>query len=190
MSLGPPVPVNPFWSETQRDEAILRACRPSHLPSAEVSQAPVAAVSPPREVPDEFKMMIHGLLQENSRLWSEREAFSNQGGWNQTPMSGGFQQSMLGGLLGDASGHGRNPLNALLEMFAWGQPSSQNDKGLLGALSRPVDRGGAWCSSWPEQGMFGGQTQAHRGNLMELFNLVSSASTSRPMHSRTVDEVH
>ena len=36
VSLGPQV--NPFWSESMRDEAILRACRPAHLP-AQVSHS-------------------------------------------------------------------------------------------------------------------------------------------------------
>ena len=98
-TLGPQAQVNPFWSETQRDEAILRACRPSHLcrEIPEVAPPSVTAVSPPREAPDAVGMMVHGLLQENARLWSEREV-AGPGGWGQHVMPFGSQQSMLGGV--------------------------------------------------------------------------------------------
>ena len=165
-TLGPQAQVNPFWSETQRDEAILRACRPSHLPREipEVAPPSTTAVSPPREAPDAVRLMFHGLLQENARLWSEREV-AGPGGWGQHVMPFGSQQSMLGGVLGEPQG--RDVLGALMDIMkpSWGSSFSQSDKGLLGALSMPVDLGGGWMSSRPEQGFFGGSTQAHRGNL-------------------------
>lgn len=68
-TLGPQVPVKPFWSETQRDEAILRACRPSHLPR-EVPEAGVGqmnSVSPPREAPDAVRMRPRELLRRSGQ---------------------------------------------------------------------------------------------------------------------------
>ena len=79
---GPPVTLGPevnhFWSESARDEAILRACRPTHLPKElpdSFAPAPTS-VSPPRDAPDAVRAMVQGLVQENARLWSEREAYS------------------------------------------------------------------------------------------------------------------
>ena len=72
-TLGPAI--NPFWSESAREEAILRACRPAHLPSSaddpppQVYQQAMTSVSPQRDIPDAVKAMVQSLVQENSRLY-------------------------------------------------------------------------------------------------------------------------
>ena len=138
--LAPSVQVNPFWSESARDEAILRACRPTHLPSevpepAQHVAAPV--VSPPRESQEAVRRMMQGLLQENAKLWSEREMFaSGHGNWGHAHGHFGFQQPHLGSLLGEQQGPMRNPLGPMFEAVKsmWGPMFQQQDRGLLGPL--------------------------------------------------------
>lgn len=108
ISLGPQV--NPFWSEAAREEAILRACRPAHLPpeSQDGQQPQVSSMSPPREPPEAFRTVMHSLLQENARLWSEREALAaHHGAWGPHPGGFGQQQSWFGSVLGEGMGHER-----------------------------------------------------------------------------------
>ena len=65
-----PMPVlNPFWSESARDEALLRALRPEHLPPESSEELlPVSVPSPPREEGEAVRRLIQGLVQENARL--------------------------------------------------------------------------------------------------------------------------
>ena len=131
MSLGPQV--NPFWSGAARNEAILRACRPAHLPQdlPDSFQPVPAAVSPPREMPDAVKSMVQGLLQENARLWSEREAMTAfQGGW-----SHGSQFPWPQGVWGDGQVQGKGPMGVVMEALrsSVGSSSAHKDKGMLGA---------------------------------------------------------
>ena len=189
VALGPSVQVNPFWSESAREEAILRACRPSHLPSEvpePVQHVAAPVVSPPRESQEAVRMMMQGLLQENAKLWSEREMFaSGHGNWGQAHGQFGFQQPHMGSLLGEQQGPMRNPLGPMFEAVKsmWGPMFQQQDRGLLGPLSMPGDRNGVFPPSRTESGWLGSQMHLPRGNLMELFNMVSGGGFSGSMIS-------
>lgn len=81
---GPPTVLspanwNPFWSEGMKEEAILRAIRPADLPSDSTELVPggTPTTSPTRDVPDTVKAILQGLISENARLWTEREAWGN-----------------------------------------------------------------------------------------------------------------
>ena len=179
---GPPVTlgpeVNPFWSESAKEEAILRACRPSHLPKElPDSFAPAqTSVSPPREVPDAVRAMVQGLVQENARLWSEREAYSyGQGGWGHPPGGSYGPQPWYGGM--PSQRQERSPIEVMMDMMksSLGAAAPSRDRGLLGPLALPSDQGGSFLPTRQDGGGFGGQSSMPRGSLMELFNLVSSA---------------
>lgn len=178
VSLGPQI--NPFWSETARDEAILRACRPAHLPQeSQEGPSQVPSVSPPREPSEALKVMMSGLLQENARLWSEREAFAaSQNAWRQQASSYGPPQSWLGNVLGEGMGHERNAMSALMEVMrsSWNAP--QKDRGLLGALANPPEYGHGGFFPRHDQGFPGGCGAMAKGSLMELFNMVASGTSA------------
>ena len=188
---GPPVSlspqINPFWSESAREEAILRACRPAHLPREGQDTIPCQATttSPPREPHEAFRAMVGGLLQENARLWTEREAFANQGAWRQHPSAYSAQQTWLGNVMGDGVNQERNMMQAMMEVMksSVGSVMSPKDRGLLGALANPVEHGGSGLFPRHDSGFFArhdpgvpaGHGPMHRGSLMEFFNMVSSA---------------
>ena len=181
-ALGPAI--NPFWSESAREEALLRACRPAHLPSSaedptpQVHQQAVASVSPQRDIPDAVKAMVQSLVQENSRLWSEREFFAaGQGGWHAAPGAFGGQPPWMGGPM--TVGHPQESMmGAMMEMMkaSFSQATQPRGGGLLGPLTGG-DRGGFLSSGGQDhgQGIFGGFP---KGNLMDLFNLVSGGGRS------------
>ena len=177
-SLGPQV--NPFWSEAARDEAILRACRPAHLPpeSQEVQHPQVSSMSPPRDPPEVFRTMMQSLLQENARLWSEREAFAaHHGAWGPQPGGFGQQQSWFGSVLGEGMGHERNVMGAVMEALkaSMGSMPSPKERGMLGNLGMPVEHSGSGLFPRQDAGFLGGCGSMAKGSLMELFNMVSGA---------------
>ena len=53
----------------------LRTC-PARVPEP-VQHVAAPVVSPPRESQEAVRMMMQGLLQENAKLWSEREMFAS-----------------------------------------------------------------------------------------------------------------
>ena len=115
--------------------------------------------------------MVQGLMQENAGLWSEREAMTAfQGGW-----SHGSQFPWPQGGWGDGQAQGKGPMGVVMEALrsSMGSSSAHKDKGMLGALGLPGERFGSGAPSYYEQGMFGGPPSVSRGNLMELFNMVS-----------------
>ena len=65
----------------------------------------------------------------------------------------------------------------------WGPMFQQQDRGLLGPLSMPGDRNGVFPPSRTESGWLGSQMHLPRGNLMELFNMVSGGGFSGSMIS-------
>lgn len=187
---GPPVAlgpqVNPFWSESVREEAILRACRPSHLPSEIPDSCPPVhpTVSPPRELPDAVRTVVQGLMQENARLWTEREMFATQqAGWNQSFPYGGQPAWMASGLGdGQARGYMGSMMDAMKSVL--GSQFSQSDGGLLGALAMPGERSSGFSQPRMESGVFGNQSSGTRGNLMDMFNMVAGVGQAMSMHSQ------
>ena len=183
---GPPTVLgpsnwNPFWSEGMRDEAILRAIRPADLPqiqqeSPELLPGEPTGVSPPREGPEAFRAMLQGLISENARLWSEREAF--MGNPMDSRWNGHGQQWMQPppwamGLMG-----------SMFEAMKMGvsSPSRPADGGLLGPLMGDGGRRGYQQLGLPDsRNDSGDQHQLPGGprtSLMEVFNRVSAAGGS------------
>ena len=169
---------NPFWSEGMRDEAILRAIRPSDLPpvpqdSPELLPGEPTGVSPPREGPEAFRAMIQSLVSENARLWSEREAFmssSGEGRW-----SGPGQQ------WGQPPPWAMSMMSSMMEAMRMGMTSSSRptDGGLLGPLMNDGGRRGCRQLGLPDPRNDYGDQLGHPGgprtSLMEVFNRVSAA---------------
>lgn len=182
VSLGPNI--NPFWSESAREEALLRACRPAHLPreGQETTPPPTSSFSPQRDPPEAFRAMMQSLWQENARLWSEREAFVNQGMWRQQAGSYGPQQSWLGNVLGEGLGHERSGMGAMMEVMksTFGSGAVPRERGMLGALSAPVESSGGGIFQRQDPGVLHGLGSLSRGSLMEFFNMVSGGG---PMSS-------
>ena len=205
--VGPPVTlgpgVNPFWTGSAREEAILRACRPTHLPQEGTEPFPQAttSISPPREQPEAFRMMMQSLLEENAGLWSERESMSaGHAGWVHGHGAGGLQQAWLGGMRGEGHGGDRNPMSMVMDLLRSSiTPQSQpGDRGLLGHLAMPGERSsgfpchqpGLGVHGGPASGVFGGpgpgvhggQGSTARGSLLEVFNMVAEAASSFAPH--------
>ena len=168
--LGPQI--NPFWSESARDEAILRACRPAHLPqeSQEAFPPQVSSVSPPREPAEAFRVMMNNLMRENAGLWTEREAeMASQNMWRQQPCSYGPQQSWLGSVLGEGLGHERRAVREFMEVMKASLTAAPKDPGLLGPLALPADVGSGVFFPRHDVGPSGGYGSLTKGSLLEMF---------------------
>ncbi|CAJ1345176.1 unnamed protein product [Effrenium voratum] len=61
--------VNPFWSQSTKEEVILQATRPSSLPEPIPTEAEVQ-ISPPREGLD-WDLALTSIVEENLRLRKE-----------------------------------------------------------------------------------------------------------------------
>ena len=184
---GPPVVLspanwNPFWSEEMRDEAILRALRPADLPeSPELLSTEPSAVSPPKDGSEAVRAVIQGLVAENARLWSERDAWMHAQHHGRMSFSQDqwchpqpWPMSAVEGLARD-----RSFVGSMFEAvkMSVGSPGVPKDKGLLGALGNG-DRGGlrGHESLLPDYGVPQQQPSVPRASLMDVFNRVSSAT--------------
>ena len=141
-ALGPQgsveVPTNPFWSSFARDEATLKALRPSSLPAEPVGTSEMARLTTPKDqMPGELQqaLMLRSVLEENARLWNEMEKMKAMllGG---VP-SGSASNSGLGmNLMGQATSSSG--------MLSWlGKPSTGSGSGLLGSLMDQAPGNGA-----------------------------------------------
>lgn len=157
--------VNPFWSESARDEAMLRAIRPADLPdsSPELRPAEAGVVSPPKEEGLEaVRMLFQGLVSENARLWSERDAWQQgqrSGGWPAPPTSWHSPSSGFGG---QGQPHGeRGFVGSMFDVMRtlMGAQRGRKEEGLLGALCADPEREELFSRDLQVQGQGEGQGQ-------------------------------
>ena len=188
--LGPEL-VNPFWSESVREEALLRAIRPTDLPpqeSPELMPAGTPNVSPPRES-DAVRAVIQGLMAENAKLWMEKDAMTpHQMDSHMGYMPSWVPQQQMG--MGSGFQGHQQEKNMLAAMFdamrmSMGNTEFSKGKGLLGPLSGNGDRGGLPGLVCPpgDYGGFERHWSGPKASLMEVFNRVSSSATGSMVQS-------
>ena len=125
------------------------------------------------------QLAVQGLMQENARLWSEREAFAaSQACWNPPQPAYGPDQ-WLGVGVGGGQGYDRNCMGAVMDVLkaSVGSLMPHQEQSLyLGALAPLGDRGSGFPFSTPGSGVHGGHGSFSRANLMDLFNMVSGGA--------------
>ena len=116
-----------------------------------------------------------GLMQENARLWSEREAMVGHGAWRQHPGACGPPQSWAGSVMGEGFGQERTMVHAMMEAMrsSMGVVAPPKDRGMLGAPATPIEHGHGGFFHGHDSGFLGGFGASTKGNLMDMFNMVA-----------------
>ena len=173
--------MNPFWSETTREEALLRSMRPLELPAPgdQVVEGSLKQpyYSPPKDMdPVMMQAMFQKLVEENARLWAERQ-MTGFGGQHPANAPGG-------------PGYGPcQPMSSMMALTDAGQPSSSTMGSLWEKMKTTVHHppGGDLLrgltpppSPAPVQGGLSHVVQEVKTNLLGVFNSASTEVKNEP----------